>query len=61
MKIRRFTSMLLSAVALLSFGLNVEAKEMEESAVYEISERKNSCLPNLGSLSESLFIRMDSN
>lgn len=37
MKIRRFTSMLLSAVALLSFGLNVEAKEMEESAVYEIS------------------------
>ena len=29
--------MLLSAVALLSFGLNVEAKEMEESAVYEIS------------------------
>jgi hypothetical protein len=30
-------------------------------AVYEISERKNSCLPNLGSLSESLFIRMDSN
>ena len=37
MKIRRFTSMLLSAVVLLSFGLNVEAKEMEESAVYEIS------------------------
>ena len=37
MKIRSFTSMLLSAVVLLSFGLNVEAKEIEESAVYEIS------------------------